>query len=214
MRLTKYTHACVRLEADGHVLVIDPGEWSEAASLDGADAVVITHEHGDHVDPDKLTSAVEANPNLAVFAPADVAEQASGLGIAVTTIGVGESFDAAGFRISAQGGEHAKIMKGRPTCANLAYLVETAGGTVYYPGDSLHRPETAVDTLLVPTCAPWLKLVEAVEFVQDVAPRRAISTHDAMLTDKGELVVDSWFVEYGGTEYLRMAPGESLDLNG
>ena len=29
MRLTKYTHACVRLEKPGSVLVIDPGTFSE-----------------------------------------------------------------------------------------------------------------------------------------------------------------------------------------
>ena len=30
MRFTKLGHSCVRLEKDGAVLVIDPGEWSDA----------------------------------------------------------------------------------------------------------------------------------------------------------------------------------------
>jgi L-ascorbate metabolism protein UlaG (beta-lactamase superfamily) len=47
MRLIKYTHACVRLEHDGRALVIDPGTWSEPAALDGATAVLVTHEHFD-----------------------------------------------------------------------------------------------------------------------------------------------------------------------
>ncbi|PWU58592.1 MBL fold metallo-hydrolase, partial [Micromonospora globispora] len=28
MRITKFTHACIRLEDDERVLVIDPGTWS------------------------------------------------------------------------------------------------------------------------------------------------------------------------------------------
>src|SRR6266540_4001154 len=52
MRLVKYTHACVRLERDGAVLVIDPGTFSEREALAGASAVLVTHEHYDHLDPD------------------------------------------------------------------------------------------------------------------------------------------------------------------
>ena len=43
MRLTKYSHACVRIERDAAVLVIDPGSFSERAALDGVDAILITH---------------------------------------------------------------------------------------------------------------------------------------------------------------------------
>ncbi|MEU8362762.1 MBL fold metallo-hydrolase [Nonomuraea sp. NPDC048882] len=39
MKITKYTHACVRLEHEGRVLVIDLGTWSEPSALTGADAV-------------------------------------------------------------------------------------------------------------------------------------------------------------------------------
>ncbi len=63
MRLTRFTHSCVRLEVDGRVLVIDPGIWSEPRALDGADAVLVTHEHVDHVDVLRLRGA-----QLPVFA--------------------------------------------------------------------------------------------------------------------------------------------------
>ena len=46
MKLTKFGHACVRLEKNGHILVIDPGVMSqEPGILDGAQAILITHEH-------------------------------------------------------------------------------------------------------------------------------------------------------------------------
>ena len=76
MLLTKYTHACVRLERNGHVLVLDPGNFSEVdRALDGAGTVLITHEHEDHVDRERLPSAILAMPELQVYGPAGVAEE-------------------------------------------------------------------------------------------------------------------------------------------
>ena len=75
MRLTKLGHACVRLDKDGGVLVIDPGAFSGDDALNGADAVLVTHEHFDHVVPDQMRAALTANPGLRLWAPAGVAEQ-------------------------------------------------------------------------------------------------------------------------------------------
>ena len=75
MLLTKYTHACVRLEKDGQVIVIDPGTFSEPESLQDAAAVLITHEHVDHVDTELLVAAQTGNPSLAVHTNADVVAQ-------------------------------------------------------------------------------------------------------------------------------------------
>jgi len=36
MRLVRYSHSCVRLEFEGVVVVVDPGEWSEPVGLDYA----------------------------------------------------------------------------------------------------------------------------------------------------------------------------------
>ena len=74
MKLTKFTHACVRLEKDGRVLVFDPGTFSETdQALAGAHAVLITHEHADHVDVDAVAAALQANTALELFAPEAVA---------------------------------------------------------------------------------------------------------------------------------------------
>ena len=54
MRITKFGHACVRIEHDGQVLVIDPGGWSEPEAVDGATAVLVTHEHPDHLSLENL----------------------------------------------------------------------------------------------------------------------------------------------------------------
>jgi len=106
------------------------------------------------------------------------------------------------------GGEHAEIYNGLPGCANVGFVL--AG--IYHPGDALHVPDVEVETLLVPVSAPWLKLREALDFVRAVGPARAFPIHDAMFSVIGNTGVDSWMVQEGGTDYRRLAAGESTEL--
>ena len=128
MRMTKFTHACVRLDDGDRSLVLDPGEFSECAeALDGASAVLITHEHFDHLNVEALLSAARANPDLRVWAPSSVVEKLAELGSRAVAVNAGESFDAAGFSVRAFGGQHAVIHPAIGTpCANVGYLVNDA----------------------------------------------------------------------------------------
>lgn len=198
MKITKYTHACVRLERDGRVLVIDPGVWSEPRALAGADAVLVTHEHGDHIDVLRL-----AGLGVEVFAPAE----AKISGVPVTAVSTGDEFTAAGFRVRAVGGRHAFIYNGQPDCANLGYVIDDS---LYHPGDSVHRPGQPIETLLVPAQASWLKTEEAIEFARAVAPEQAFAIHEAQLNERGLASTNAWFAQEIGDAYRYLAPGESL----
>jgi L-ascorbate metabolism protein UlaG (beta-lactamase superfamily) len=212
MRLTKYSHACLRIERDGAVLVIDPGTFTEPEALDGVDAVLITHEHVDHLDADKLADALAKRPSVTVHTHADVAGKLDALAGAVTTVESGESFSAAGFGVRAYGGWHALIHPDVPRVVNLGFLVDEA---VYHPGDSFDVPEGAhVDTLFVPVSGPWLKLSESVDFVRAVAPRRAYALHDFLLSDAGLKVTDGAMSRLSGCDYARLAPGSTVDAGG
>ena len=207
MRLVKYTHACVRLERDGAVLVIDPGTFTERDALAGADAVLVTHEHRDHLDADALRAACADNPGLRVFTHPELAAELDDL--PVTAVGVGEEFAAAGFGVRVYGGRHAEIYGGLPGIANLGYLVEE---TVYHPGDSFAAPDVPVRALLVPISAPWLKIAESIDLVRAVKPELAVPIHDALLTPPGAELTDNWVRNQGGAEYRRLAPGEGIEL--
>jgi L-ascorbate metabolism protein UlaG (beta-lactamase superfamily) len=37
MRITKFGHACIRIEHDGHTIVVDPGGFTQPEAVDGAD---------------------------------------------------------------------------------------------------------------------------------------------------------------------------------
>ncbi|MFE9404016.1 MBL fold metallo-hydrolase [Streptomyces sp. NPDC006530] len=198
MRITKYTHACVRLEQDGHVLVIDPGAWSEPAALTGADAVLVTHEHADHIDVLRL-----AELGVPVYAPAE----ANIPQVELIRVSSGVGFTAAGFRVRAVGGRHAFIYAGQPDCANLGYILDEA---VYHPGDSLHVPDQPIETLLVPVQGSWMKTAEAIDFVKAIKPQRAFAIHDAQINDRGLSSVNGWLSEETNSGYRYLRPGESV----
>lgn len=179
MRLTKFAHSCLRLEDGDRTLVIDPGVLSESAgALRGADAVLITHGHPDHLDPAALQAAAKANPGLRVWAPAGVQVD----GVEVTEVPPGETLEAAGFAVETFGGQHAVIHPLVPVIANVGYLVD---GRVYHPGDSFTVPTTSVQTLFVPIHAPWSKVAEVIDFVIAVRASQAFQIHDGLLNDAG-----------------------------
>ncbi|PZG22429.1 MBL fold metallo-hydrolase [Micromonospora craterilacus] len=199
MRITKYTHSCVRLEHDGAVLVIDPGTWSEPHALAGADAVLVSHEHADHIDVLRL-----AGLGVPVFVP-EGAVLPDLAPLPVTRVGAGERFTAAGLDVTAVGGRHATSHDGLPDCANLGYLV---ADEVYHPGDSLHLPGRPVRTLLVPAQASWLKLTEAIDFATAARAAEVFAIHDAQLNERGLASVNGWLTEtVRGYRYL--TPGET-----
>lgn len=212
MQLTKYTHACVRLDDGERSLVIDPGVFSEVdAALDGVHAVLITHEHVDHLDVDALRAAIDRDSALQVWAPAPVADQLD-LGDRVTVAAPGDAFSAGGFDVTAHGGQHALIHPSIPAIANVGYVVD---GSVYHPGDSFHVPTVPVRALLAPLHAPWSKLSEVIDFVISVRAAKAFNVHDSLLTDTGRNMVESQVGRLGGehgVEFAHLAPAESVDV--
>lgn len=197
MKITKFTHACVRIEDRGRILVIDPGIWSEPQALVGADAVLVTHEHYDHVDTMRL-----AGVGVEVHAP----EGADIRRLRPNRVTPGQEFTAAGFTVKAVGGRHAFIHDRQPDCANLGYVVDDA---LYHPGDALHPPGQPIETLLVPLHAPWLKTAEAIDFVNAIEPRRTFPIHDAMLNERGLESANGWLTRETAGGYRYLAPGES-----
>lgn len=220
MKLTKYTHSCVRLENDSQVLVIDPGTFSESArALDGAHHVLITHEHADHVDHDAVLGAMNSDDELQVFAPGSVAEQLRGaaessrVSSRIIDVLPETALDLPGFNVRTFGGQHALIHPLIPIVANIGYLIND---DVYHPGDSFTVPHgLQAKTLLVPLHAPWSKAAEVIDFVIAAGAQKAYPIHEALLNETGLKMVEGHVQRIGsyyGTEYQHLDAGESVEL--
>ena len=215
IEITTWGHAAVRFARAGDRLVIDPGYLSDQAVMEEAEAVLITHEHADHVVVEALAAALTASPDLEAWAPATVVAQLTQAGAPAECVHEateGDEFTAAGFAVRTLGREHAVIHPSIPPPANVAYLVE---GLALHPGDSftLAPDGDAVQALFVPISAPWLKLAESVDYVQQLGPTMAIPIHDAILSDAGRAITDRILSSLTpDVDYRRLAPGDSLSL--
>ncbi|WP_460062462.1 MBL fold metallo-hydrolase [Streptomyces sp. YKOK-I1] len=212
MRLTRCGHACVRLERDGVVIVVDPGNYTDPDVFDGAHAVLVTHEHVDHFYEPALRAAADADPRLRIWANRSVAGRLDGLGGRVTVVGDGDTFDIEGVRVEAHGELHAPTHPDLPQVTNVGFLVD---GTVFHPGDAFTVPARPVDTLLLPVHGPWSKIGELIDYVREVAPRQALSIHDGALSDTGNAQVDTLLglgLRDAAADYARAATGAGIEL--
>jgi L-ascorbate metabolism protein UlaG (beta-lactamase superfamily) len=211
MRITKFGHSCIRLEHDGTVVVVDPGMFTDAEAVDGADAVLITHEHPDHYLPDHL-----ARTDAPVFTidavAARIREDAPEVAERVTVVEPDQAFDP-GIPTVAVGELHAVIHPDLPRFHNSGYLFTLGDTTLFHPGDALTVPEQRVDVLCVPVCAPWMRAAEGVDLARAVGAPRNLAIHDRIYSEAGLRIVDG---HYGlllpeTSTYVRLADGDDLE---
>lgn len=212
MELTKFGHACVVLSDGDRRLVIDPGAFTDPTALDGATAVLVTHEHADHVVPERLRAALEADPALEVWTNASVAGLLDGPTGRVHVVGHGDAVTVAGLDVRVHGELHAEIHPEIPRIPNIGFLV---GGEVFHPGDALTVPDDPVATLLVPMHAPWSRTADLIDYVRAVHADQAFAVHDGALNDIGLEMVTGLLGERGPgtpTPFSRLVPGDTVEL--
>ncbi|MCW2674400.1 MAG: metal-dependent hydrolase [Frankiales bacterium] len=206
MRITRYGHSCVLVEdGDGRVL-LDPGVFSSGfEDLRGLTGVLITHQHTDHLDVDRVTRLLEANPEATL-----VTDEGTPLDLPRTVVHAGDSLDL-GTSVSVHGSDHAVIHPDIPGIPNVGYLV---GGRFFTPGDAMTVPDADVEVLGLPTAAPWLKLTEAVGLLREVKPAMAFPVHDGMLAPPGAGVWYGLFdrLSPGGTSFSPLVTGDALQV--
>jgi L-ascorbate metabolism protein UlaG (beta-lactamase superfamily) len=213
VELTKHNHACVVFEKEGASFVIDPGSFSPDAAeiIAGAEAILITHEHYDHVHEAAINEALAARPDLRVYAPVSLAGTFGAHPDQFIAVSAGDELKVAGFTVSVHGATHALIHADIPTIPNVGYLVDE---TVYHPGDAYFVPEASVATLLLPTSGPWTKVGEAADYVRAVRPERLVQIHEMILSEIGQNLTAMLLGDKGLTGIpLTMVPaGESLTV--
>lgn len=180
MQITHLGHACLLVELEDTRLLIDPGVFSDVSGVADLAGILVTHQHGDHLDPAAVRDLMAANPSAQLVIDPDTAEAVVGLPPA-RVVRPGDRLQLGGVAVDVLGGIHAAVWGPVPGCTNNAYLI--GEGALLHPGDSFVLPGRDVDVLAVPIDAPWLKLSEAVDYVSGTSPRVAIPIHEGETTD-------------------------------
>lgn len=202
MKLTKYGHSCLLIEQGPDRILVDPGTFSQGwENLTGLTAVLLTHQHADHVDIARLPGLLALNSDVQLFADPGSVSSLADAGVTATPVEPGDTLDLA-TPVQVFGDTHAVIHRDIPTIANRGYLID---GRLYLPGDSLQVPTPAVEILALPVAAPWMAAKEAVDFLRAVDPTTVIPIHEKILANPGMV--------YGILRNLKPADTQWLDLD-
>jgi L-ascorbate metabolism protein UlaG (beta-lactamase superfamily) len=178
MRVTKFGHACLLIEEGGAKILIDPGAFSTGQNdAQGVDAILITHEHPDHIVLDSLKEVLKNNPDAIICTNHGVGKLLDAEGISYTLLEDGQETDVKGVSIKGYGVDHACIHDSLPLIRNTGYMI---ANRLFYPGDALSQ-DVHAEILALPVAAPWLKISESVDYAVKVKPRVCFPVHDGML---------------------------------
>ena len=196
-RLTWLGHSCVALQLDGLVIVTDPvlrkrivhlrrKEAVDSKALEGADVVLVSHVHHDHLD---LPSLDRLDHGAQVIVPTGAGDLLRRRGFRfVQEVVAGDELDVEAVRVRVTHAEHASgFRRGTRTTQPVGYVIDGTR-SVYFAGDTdlfdgmgtLGR----IDVALLPV-AGWgprlpaghLDPVRAVEALSLTNPRLAIPIH-------------------------------------
>ena len=211
MKVNKHGHACLEFDLDGQKLILDPGFYSEPMTeKHNVLAVVITHVHDDHCYEEQLDRLIALNPDLKIFSTDEVRKRLENYNC--IAVHHGDLYREGPFTIEFFGDLHAEIHRSIPLVQNCGVMIND---TLYYPGDSFTRPDRPVKVLAVPTSAPWLKIGDVMDFVNEVKPKRSFATHNALLSDAGHALNNGRVkavTESHGGEFTYLQVGDSLEI--
>lgn len=213
MTITKFGHCCLLIEVGGVRILTDPGNYNETPIVTDIDAVLISHEHADHLHVESLGVVLAKNPAARVISHAGVGNMLDEAGIEWESVVDGEELEVKGVKIQSFGSKHACIHHDLPPVQNTGFLIAER---LFYPGDAFHSPGKPVEVLALPVAGPWMRLEEAIEYAKVVKPKCVFPVHDGMLRQGIELGptrrIPKALLEPLGITYVDMTEGSVHDF--
>ena len=176
-RFTWFRQSAYRWTDGELVVYIDP--WGTEADAAPADLILITHAHGDHLQPDEIARLRKGGTRL--VAPHDVAAGFTG---DVTPVAPGESHEVGGVRfttVPAYNTAEERLDFHPKSNRWVGYVLELGGNTYYHAGDTDHAPElddVRTDVAFLPIGGHYtMEADEAAGLARSIAPELAVPMH-------------------------------------
>ncbi len=192
LKLTFLGHGTLMFTFGGKVIHVDPvSSMADYAALPKADLVLVTHEHGDHLDP-KAIQAVSKPGTVVVASPSCAKALPSAI-----VLKNGETRTEAGFAIEAVPAYN--IVHRRPDGAPYhpkgngnGYVITFADKRVYVAGDTENTPEmkalSRIDVAFLPMNLPYTMTPEMVADAAKVFRPKILYPYHYGNTDTSKLV--------------------------
>ncbi|MFC1511716.1 MBL fold metallo-hydrolase [Candidatus Latescibacterota bacterium] len=193
--ITFIGHASVMFQFGGKVIHIDPvSSEGDYSTLPKADLILVTHEHGDHLDMNAI-GQIRTDGTVIVWTEAcekQAEEDLSGI-----VMKNGESRAVGGFAIEAVPAYNIVNMRGpgqpyHPKGIGNGYIITFGDTRVYIAGDTENTPEmkeiTDVDIAFLPMNLPYTMTPEMVADAARALRPRILYPYHFGETDTSQLV--------------------------
>jgi L-ascorbate metabolism protein UlaG (beta-lactamase superfamily) len=220
MKIKKLAQCCLVVEVGGKRIITDPGSFStEQNEVTGVDAIVITHEHGDHFHAESVQAILKNNPAAVVITNSGVGKKLDELGVPHTIVEGHGKTTVAGVAIEAFDWKHEEIFEEMGMVQNTGYLIEgllLPGDAYCVPAETEGGAAVKVDILALPVGGPWCRIPDALHYAIKVKPRIAFPVHDAMLKPSANgfvyTMVENILKEHGGIAFSGLHDGNEAEL--
>jgi L-ascorbate metabolism protein UlaG (beta-lactamase superfamily) len=205
MKVTRYFQSCLLIEDGDTRILIDPSgqEASRVGEFGKLDAVLYTHEHSDHFDPELAKKFVE-EAVAPVYANASTAKL---IEASKTVVENNQEFKVGGMAIKAIELPHCLFPDGSEGPQNTGYLINAK---FFDPGDGKELDGLSVDALALPINGPDISLKDAYDFAMQVQAKQVVPVHYDYLGGNPDFI--DMFLSKKGVKTHALKVGESTEL--
>jgi L-ascorbate metabolism protein UlaG (beta-lactamase superfamily) len=212
MKIKKIGHCCFIVEPKSGIRIMtDPGAYSILQIGEkNINAILITHEHQDHLHVDSLKDVLKNNPKAIIITNTSVGKILDANNIPYTVIEEGDGYDIEGVNIVGFGKTHAEIYDTFGSVQNTGYMIDN----LCYAGDSFNYPDADVDILALPVAGPWMKLKDAIDFAKHIKPRVCFPVHDAIIQDFATFVwgIPETILKEDNINFIKLEIGKEEEI--
>jgi L-ascorbate metabolism protein UlaG (beta-lactamase superfamily) len=161
LKITFIGHGTLMLAWDGKVIHVDPvGQYANYDALPKADLILVTHEHGDHLDPKAISQIKKGGTEIVAT------KSCAGKIPEAIMMANGESKTVQGVKIDAVPAYNVVNVRFHPKGVGNGYVLTLGDTRVYIAGDTENTPEMKalknIDIAFLPMNLPYTMTPEQV----------------------------------------------------